>query len=178
MVFPAKGWPVAEQTMLSFTKKTDYALIALAYLAGEPNRMASAREIGDRHNVPIPLLMNVLKTLARSGVIRSSRGARGGYALAIDPSEVTLAKLLEVVEGPLRFVQCAGHARQDPSMGLICELEKSCPVRTPTMRIHTRLKEFLSTVTLSEIIEDVEPLPRSFGPAEAKEPVDEKACLS
>ena len=162
--------------MLTLTKKTDYALIALAHLAREPGRMASAREIGDQNHVPVPLLMNVLKTLARGGLVQSIRGARGGYALAADPEKTTLAQLIEAVEGPVRFVQCAGHTKNGRKA--ICKLEEFCPVRTPTMRVHARLKAFFSTVMLSEIIGDAKGQNDGTGCFDAKELVDEESRVS
>jgi Rrf2 family protein len=163
--------------MLTLTKKTDYALIALAHLARQPKGVASAREIGDLYHVPLPLLMNILKTLTRGGVVQSIRGARGGYALTIDPNEITLTRLVEILEGPIRFVQCAvGRRHEGKHLG--CELEGSCPVRTPTMRIHVRLKEFMNTVTLADIALDPEPVRLSVRTSGTGELVDEDACIS
>lgn len=150
--------------MLSLTKKTDYALIALAHLArqGEARQegnCASAREIGDAYGVPLPLLMNLLKTLTRSGLIQSVRGARGGYALARPATKITLATLIEVIEGPIRLVQCGSETSEnekeitpaDQESKSSCELMGTCPVRHPAMQVHDRLIQFLRSVTLAEL---------------------------
>ena len=65
--------------MLSLTKKTDYALIALAYLAERPDRTVSAREIAGGFQMPVALVMNILKTLHHAKWLASTRGAKGGY---------------------------------------------------------------------------------------------------
>ena len=90
--------------MLSLTRKTEYALIALSHLASEPNRLASARGIADIYRIPLPVLTNVLKTLNRCELIKSERGARGGYRLAQEPKDISLASLIRAVEGPIRLV--------------------------------------------------------------------------
>ena len=61
--------------MLALTKRIDYALIALSHLAAEADRVISAREIAQTSGVPLPILTNILKTLAQAGVVLSSRGA-------------------------------------------------------------------------------------------------------
>jgi len=75
--------------MLAFNKKLHYALIAINYLAQRPERIASAREIADAHNLPLALLMNILKDMHHKKVLRSLRGTRGGYSLDIDLRQYT-----------------------------------------------------------------------------------------
>ena len=151
--------------MLTLTKKTDYALIAMAHLARQETVCASAREIGDAYSVPLPLLMNILKTLTRSGLIQSVRGARGGYALARPATKITLATLIEVIEGPIRFIQCADETTEceeektsaDQDLKSSCELMGTCPVRHPAMQVHDRLIQFLQSVTLAELVQSPAP---------------------
>ena len=84
--------------MISLSKKVDYALISLAHLVSNPDRVASAREIGQLHGLPVPLVMNILKRLHQQGVLSSTRGVKGGYQIAIDLDELSLAQLIEIVE--------------------------------------------------------------------------------
>lgn len=136
--------------MLSLTRKTEYALIALSHLASEPNRLASARGIADMYHIPLPVLTNVLKTLNRCHLIKSVRGARGGYRLDQDPKDISLARLIRAVEGPIRLVQCSsGHESKG---GGGCELVTRCPVRSPALKIHGRLERFLEELSLGDII--------------------------
>lgn len=143
--------------MLTLTKKTDYALIALVHLARDGERSVSARKIAERYGVPLPLLMNVLKALTRGGVVRSARGPKGGYSLALRADEITLEQLIGVIEGPVRFVQCAGpHGDGSP---MTCELLDTCSVRWPANRIHQRLRRFLGGITLAELAAEPAPVP-------------------
>ena len=81
--------------MLSLTKKTEYALIACCYLARVNRGVVSARDIAQQHSVRVPLLMNVLKVLNQRGLLKSARGARGGYTLAVPADELSLARVIE-----------------------------------------------------------------------------------
>ena len=151
------GW-LGGRAILALTKKCDYALIALAHLVRAGDRSISAREIAGLYHLSQPLLMNVLKQLTRHGLVRSSRGVKGGYALSVDAEALTLDRLLDAVEGPLRLSRCVPR---EGSNGSACDLLATCPIRTPVQRVQGRLREFLSGITLREIASDwPEPAPQ------------------
>jgi Rrf2 family iron-sulfur cluster assembly transcriptional regulator len=145
--------------MLTLTKKAEYALIALCHLSRVPrDTVVSAREMAESHHVPLPLLMNVLKSLSQTGLINSTRGARGGYQLASDPSEITLRDLVESVEGPVRFVACVNTSQSNAEP---CERAAACTIRRPLHRVHESFQEFLGTVSVAELVSSqyTDPLP-------------------
>src|SRR3954469_3372636 len=84
--------------MLRLSKKADYALISLGYLAEHAARIVPAREMAERCQLPLPLLMNILKVLHQRGLLRSARGAAGGYQLIGDLNGVSLLDLSRMVE--------------------------------------------------------------------------------
>lgn len=137
--------------MLALTRKTDYAIIALTHLAQNRGNVHTAREIAEMFHIPTALLMNVLKTLNQGELVRSVRGAKGGYSLALSPEVITLAEIIRVVEGPFRFVQCSGESAAHEAT---CELTDVCPVKLPVQRIHTRLENFFRQITLADILRD------------------------
>ena len=139
--------------MLGFTKKTGYGLIAMAHLwTLDEGELSSAREIAQRYEVPMALLMTVLKELSAAGYVQSVRGAHGGYRLNADLDELTLAQFSQVLEGPIREAQCPQKTACDDD---ICTLEMMahCPVDDPVHRMQRRLNDFLKNITLAEIID-------------------------
>jgi len=140
--------------MLSLTRKCDYALIALSHLGRSPGKVTSAREISETYRIPLPVLMNILKQLTREGIVASVRGARGGYHLAIEPSELSLRRLIMLLEGPIRLVQCAARGE---GRGF-CNGMRWCPVQTSALRLHRKLERFLEEVSLADIVESPTPL--------------------
>jgi Rrf2 family protein len=138
--------------MLALTRRTEYALIAACHLA-RAGAVVSAGDIALKHRLRLPLLMNVLKTLHRRGLLASTRGSRGGYGLALAPERITLAALIQHVEGPIRFVQCAPPRPQAGDAGR-CDLLDSCPIRQPVLRVHEFLETFLSGVTVADLAFD------------------------
>src|SRR3954451_7266064 len=88
--------------MLSITTKSPYALKALTELAGTSDGSpVPIGELARRREVPVQFLEQLFAVLRRSGVLRSQRGVKGGYAFARDPSEVTVLEVVELLDGPL-----------------------------------------------------------------------------
>ncbi len=133
--------------MLTLTRKSGYALIALSYLSRPKNRIVSAREIAEQYDLPLRLLMNVMKQLSRAGLVQSVRGANGGYTLAVEPGQITLRKLIGVMEGPIELAQCLAFDRK----GKKCSVVKRCPLREPIHIVQERLEEFLESITVADI---------------------------
>lgn len=138
--------------MLTLTKKAEYALMAGAYLARlKPGEVASARQIAEDQGVKVPLLMSVLKTMNHCGLLRSIRGARGGYALAVPADGISVLQLVQAVEGPIRLVRCGGPLPADED---VCELSGECAIQHPLIRMQSRLRSFLDQVSLADIAAD------------------------
>ena len=97
--------------MLRLTKKADYALMALKYLAeqssGEAAPVAvSAKDIAQAYHIPPPLLAKILQTLARAGLLVSHAGTNGGYALAKAANEISAFEVIRAIDGPLFITSC------------------------------------------------------------------------
>ena len=97
------------------------------------------------------LLMNVLKDLSRSGLINSVRGSQGGYRLARSLENITLAQLIDAVQGPPRLVPCAGEKTSDQP----CDLAEQCPISSPVRKVHLKLIDFFKNIKLADLL-DVE----------------------
>jgi FeS assembly SUF system regulator len=131
--------------MLRISKLTDYGIVLLARLAAAPrDAQLSARELAETAELPLPVVSKMLKELASAGLLESLRGSKGGYRLARDPAEVTVAELVHALEGPIALMECAVGPGQ-------CASEASCQVQEPWQRINRAVHEALSRVTLAEL---------------------------
>ena len=148
--------------MFGLTKKTSYGLIALSHLAAEPGRLACARRMAEQYDVPLALLMNVLKELAAAGYVRSVRGAHGGYCLGRPPEQIRLGQMIDDLEGPVRRSSCLRERVPDDER---CQRVDVCPTADPVHRLHRKLKDFLRGITLAELLGPDYP-----GPGEANAP--------
>jgi Rrf2 family transcriptional regulator, cysteine metabolism repressor len=128
--------------MLSFSRKTDYALIALAHLAGSVG-VASAREIAQTYRLSVSLVMKILKRLQHKGIVKSVRGAAGGYQLGLDLHSISLYDLIETLK----------HMESPESARLFKEsAEASLPTEPPLLAVHSKLMRFLKDVKLSDLV--------------------------
>src|SRR5512147_2652056 len=120
--------------MLRLSKKADYALISMKHLALRGDRgSSSAREIAGQYDIPIELLAKVLQRLVRRGLLVSQQGTRGGYQLARVPSQISVADVIQAIEGPVTVTACSS------TEGGSCEQYAKCNVRDPLWRVRERI---------------------------------------
>ena len=158
----------------SLTRKTDYALVALAALAegaeDGKQRPMSAREIAERYHLPLPLLMNVLKDLHRAKLVCSRRGAGGGYILCRDPADVTMLQIIEANEGPVRVALCCDEDDTTREPCVACRVISRCPILTPMQQFDDMVRGFLSQVTLKDLMNPRPRNPRNTGTENTSKP--------
>ncbi len=135
--------------MLTLTRKVDYGLIAVAHLCMQEGELASARHIARHYGISERLVSNILKELARAGIVRSVRGAKGGYRIAMAPEAITARMVFEALQGPFRFAVCTGEESPD---GGDCTTWSCCPVKHAVGFMHERIQTLLDEITFDELL--------------------------
>ena len=130
--------------MLRMSKLADYGTVVLTYMAQHSEGVHSAMEIAGRVHVALPTVSKILKILAHEGIVTSSRGAKGGYVLARAAKEITMAQVIDAMEGPIALTECSG------TKGL-CEQESSCSIRGNWRKINQVIRHALQSVTLEDM---------------------------
>jgi len=130
-------------------RKTDYGIRALAHmtLTDSERRVFGARDIAEARDVPEVYMQKVLHALAEAGIVQSHRGVFGGFSMVKEPEDITLLSLMEALQGPVAINKCA------LGQGL-CPREKDCGVRGRWCDIQGQLHEFLSGITLADLLAD------------------------
>jgi Rrf2 family protein len=137
--------------MLRLSKKADYALMAMKHLALRGDRgSSSAREIAEQYDIPIELMAKVLQRLVQRGLLASHQGTRGGYQLSRLPRQITVADVIEAIEGPVTVTACSTNDNQ-------CEQFSKCNVRDPLWRVRERILAALGECTIAELASDMPP---------------------
>src|SRR5689334_25223796 len=108
--------------MLRLSKKADYALLALRHLAASKREAVSARELAETYDLPPELLAKVLQKLVRSRYLTSIQGIRGGYGLAKPASAISVADVIQSIDGPLTVTACSETNHN-------CEQYSKCNIR-------------------------------------------------
>lgn len=140
--------------MLRLTKKADYGLMALKYLAEHPNESSqSARDIAEAYHIPPQLLAKVLQRLAKVGILRSHAGMSGGYSLLRRPGEISAFEVIHAIDGPLFITSCGTS-----SSG--CDLTDSCTIREPLARVNDSISDLLRKISIADLAETSEAPPR------------------
>ena len=137
--------------MLRLTKKADYGLMALKYLAentaGSSQESArSAKDIADAYHIPAQLLAKILQTLTRAGLLVSHAGTNGGYALARPASEISAFEVIRAIDGPLFITSCI-------TIHGTCDLDSHCTIKEPLRKVNDSIKDLLSGIKISDLIE-------------------------
>ena len=139
--------------MIRITRQTDYGILLLSQMAAHPvAEVHTAKDAARQSGLPLPMASKILKALAREGLLRSHRGVKGGYRLAVAPERISIAAVIQALEGPFGITECSYNPGR-------CEQESSCPVRTNWQRISVAVRDALDRIPLSEMA-----LPRPNGP--------------
>lgn len=134
--------------MLRLSKKADYALIAMKHLAQHSHTTSTcAREIAEQYDIPIELMAKVLQRLVRTRLLASTQGTRGGYTLSRPAATISVADVIEAIDGPFTVTACSTEKHD-------CDQFGKCSVRDPLWQIRERIAATLGTVTLAEFAAD------------------------
>jgi FeS assembly SUF system regulator len=138
--------------MLRMSKLTDYGTLVLSDLAGSGPAPASAGAVADRTHLTLPTVSKLLKALARSGLVVSTRGSHGGYQLARDAADITAAEIIDALEGPVAITACSADEGS-------CTLEAYCRVGHAWQRINLGIRKALEQITLADLRNEPEAVP-------------------
>jgi len=125
--------------------KADYALRGVLEIAAAKNPPVKRDEIAKAQRIPVKFLETILGELKHAGIIASQRGAEGGYSLAKDPAEVTVADVIRVIDGPL------AHIRDTRPESLDYQGTAE-PLKDVFIALRARMREVLESVTLADLV--------------------------
>ena len=131
--------------MFRVSRLTDYATVVMTCIAAHPDDVLSTAQIAEEAHLELPTVSKLLKSLGHAGLVESFRGVNGGYRLARAASDISVADIVEAMEGPLGMTECSlsnGH----------CEREKQCGVRGSWQRINNVLDNALRSMSLADML--------------------------
>jgi FeS assembly SUF system regulator len=131
--------------MLRMGKLTDYAIVLMSYLATKNELKHSAHSLSDAVQVPQPTVKKVLKALSQSGLLKSERGAQGGYSLARAATDISVAEIITALEGPIALTECVSDDHH-------CDQESHCEIQTNWARINNAVFTALDEVKLADML--------------------------
>ena len=131
---------------MRLTHLADYAVVMMTAAARRPAfARLSATELAEETGVPLPTAQKLMQRLAAAGLLTGTRGAGGGYALARAVTDISLADIVEAVEGPIAMTQCADGVNH------ACILDAHCRVKPHMGIVGAKVRGALHAVTLQEL---------------------------
>ena len=141
------------QHVLQISRKIDYALRALIYLAGRAEgRIATLQEMSDTLGLPREFLGKILKGLTAHGMVRSIRGVRGGYQLARPSKSISFLDAIEAADGPIQINVCLDHKDR-------CDVSAACTMYHVWREGQDRMLDVYRRITLAELAAQPEAMP-------------------
>ncbi len=138
--------------MLRLSKLTDYAIVLMTWLAQHPGEWYSAVSISQKVQIELPTVSKILKMLTKQHLICSLRGAQGGYRLSGDAHAISVANIIEAMEGPIGMTECSVHKGN-------CSQESICAVKRNWKSISDAVANALNNVSLAEMAKPLDPEP-------------------
>jgi len=131
--------------MFRLNRLTDYGVVVLTQMSRNPDDLRTAPQISQETGVPLPTVAKLLNALAHGQLIESHRGAAGGYTLNRTAEEITVAEIIQALEGPIALTACVEGSEDD------CGVASLCPMRGNWDRVNKAIHGALSDVTLADM---------------------------
>ena len=137
--------------MIRVTKLADYGILLMTWLAwrdAQPEHHGlrrTAPDLAAQTGLPAPTVSKLLRLLTRAELLDSQRGATGGYAFAREPCDISMADIIQAIEGPIALMECLRDAAPD------CDVLSLCPTRTNWDRINQAILSALEGISLEEM---------------------------
>jgi FeS assembly SUF system regulator len=132
---------------MRLTAQADYAVVMLSAAArhcGVSGRL-NATLLADETGLPLPTVQKLVSKLSAAGLIESTRGTGGGFRLARPPATITLADIVEAIEGPIAMTACVEAGRHD------CSIEEKCQVKPHWNAVNNAVRGALASVSLASL---------------------------
>jgi len=132
--------------MIKVSKQAEYALAFVQELSRQDdNLLLSVRQFAEKRNLSFLYLQRVVQGLKKAGLVDAKKGARGGYFLAKDVSEISMKELVEIVDGPSGAVAC----QKEPGS---CAQEDHCEIKPAFHKLNSQIEQLMSSVSVAEFV--------------------------
>ena len=132
--------------MLRVSKIIDYGTLVLTHMASDPQRVFSAADLAATLGLGQPVVSKVLKLLTQPGIVRSTRGSRGGYALGRAAQDISIADIIDALdEQPFGLTECTATPGA-------CSVEAACNIRSNWQHINALVRRTLEQVSIADMV--------------------------
>jgi Rrf2 family protein len=135
--------------MLRLSKKSEYAIMAVRYLAKNSNgKYSTAKDISKYYDIPYELVAKILQQLVKKNLLFSSQGARGGYSLLGAPEHISLMDVINAIEDNYQITNCM----KEKSSQKDCGQFNCCKIRDPLIKVQEEIDKILNNMKINQIL--------------------------
>ncbi len=131
--------------MIKLSRLTDHAVTLLTQMVSGTNEVWAAPDLAEKTGFPLPTVSKVLKLLAKAKIIEATRGASGGYRLHASAAAISIAAIIEAVDGPIALTECADGGTHT------CNIEKICSMSGKWNKVNFAVRHVLETISLADM---------------------------
>lgn len=147
-----------------YSRSAEYAIRAFVHLAQVPEgKYAMVKNIAEQEGIPAHFLAKILQQLARKGLLRSSKGPTGGFALRMDPAEVSLFTIVEALDGMAEYQHCASGLAE-------CTDEMPCSMHDSWVALRSRIMDYLERNSIADLVKALEQKRKSIAASKQRKP--------
>jgi FeS assembly SUF system regulator len=150
--------------MLRLTNLADYAVVILLQTAQAADRLTSPAAIAATTGLPVPTIAKITGLLAKAGLVTSQRGAGGGFQLAHPADRISVAQIIEAVDGPIALTHCVETVHD-------CGFESACQMKAPWQVINRVVRGSLDAMSLADLVRS------TAKPAVTRQPVAQQLAV-
>jgi FeS assembly SUF system regulator len=132
--------------VLKLGRMIDYGVVILSQMAHHRDDLVTAPELAEATGLPAPTVSKILKSLAHSDLVTSHRGVHGGYTLSRSPEAISVAAILEALEGPVALTACVEGSDDH------CNVARLCPIRGGWEKVNHAIRQALDAVSLADLV--------------------------
>jgi len=136
---------------MRLSTKGEYASRAMLEISLHPHQSLHIRDIASAQDIPLRFLEQILLLLKRAGYLRSKKGPNGGYYLAKEPAQISVAEVIRVMDGPLAPIDCVSVTAHE-----VCPRESTCRLRWLWKEVRDNVAEILERTTFEDLAERTE----------------------
>ena len=135
--------------MLRLSKKSEYALMAVRFLAINSNgKYITARDISQYYDIPYELVSKVLQRLVKRNLVHSSQGVRGGYTLTRSSEQISLMEIISAIEENHNITNCMNESSSQKD----CTHFDCCMIRDPLIKVQREIDKILENMKVNQIL--------------------------
>lgn len=132
--------------MFRLSKKVEYGILSMQYLADRESSLVSAKEISDNLELSFEFLAKTLQKLMKQGLITSTKGIKGGYLLSRPSEEISLSEIIEALDSKIYIAECMDENHSDE-----CSRHENCSIKKPLLLLQNKVANIFENTHLSEL---------------------------